>query len=71
MLSVGVVTNRGISVMITRLTNVKNILFIKYQQENDMKLNWKTFKKWAIKIIVLLVVLAMVFAGFVVIFWKL
>lgn len=35
-----------------------------------MKINKKTLKSWAIKLLVILIVLALVFAGFVVIFWR-
>jgi len=35
-----------------------------------MKINKKTLRNWAVKIIAILIVLALVFAGFVVIFWK-
>ncbi len=45
-------------------------VFIWNSKENDMKINKKTLRSWAIKILAILVVLAMVFAGFVVIFWK-
>lgn len=35
-----------------------------------MKINKKTLKNWAIKVIAILIVLFLIFAGFVVIFWK-
>ncbi|VVB59103.1 Uncharacterised protein [uncultured archaeon] len=35
-----------------------------------MKMSRKTLRSWAIKIIAILVVLAMIFTGFVVILWK-
>jgi len=35
-----------------------------------MKLNRKILRSWAIKIIAILIVIAMIFTGFVVIFWK-
>lgn len=35
-----------------------------------MKINKKTLKSWAIKVIAILIVLFLIFAGFVVIFWK-
>ncbi|MCJ7697437.1 MAG: SurA N-terminal domain-containing protein [Thermoplasmata archaeon] len=35
-----------------------------------MKLNRKTLRSWAIKIIAILIVLAMIFTGFVVILWN-
>ncbi len=35
-----------------------------------MKINKKILKSWAIKILAILVVLAMILTGFVVIFWK-
>ena len=35
-----------------------------------MKINKKKLKSWAIKILAILIVIVMVFAGFVVIFWK-
>jgi len=35
-----------------------------------MKMNKKMLRSWAIKIIAILIVLAMIFTGFVVILWK-
>jgi hypothetical protein len=35
-----------------------------------MKISGKKLREWAIKILAILIVLGMVFAGFVVIFWK-
>jgi len=35
-----------------------------------MKISKKTLKSWVIKLLAILIVLAMIFAGFVVIFWK-
>lgn len=35
-----------------------------------MKINKKTLKSWAVKIIAILIVLTMILTGFVVIFWK-
>ena len=35
-----------------------------------MKIKKKTLKAWAIKIVAILIVLFLIFAGFVVIFWK-
>jgi hypothetical protein len=35
-----------------------------------MKINIKKLKSWLVKFLVLLIVLTMVLAGFVVIFWK-
>lgn len=35
-----------------------------------MKINKKKLKSWAVKILAILIVLAMVLTGFVVIFWK-
>jgi hypothetical protein len=35
-----------------------------------MKLNKKTLRSWVVKIIAILIVLGMIFTGFVVILWK-
>jgi hypothetical protein len=35
-----------------------------------MKISSKKLREWAIKILAILIVLAMIFTGFVVIFWK-
>ncbi len=35
-----------------------------------MKIKKRTLKTWAIKIVAILIVLFLIFAGFVVIFWK-
>jgi hypothetical protein len=35
-----------------------------------MKLNRKTLRSWVVKIIAILIVLGMIFTGFVVILWK-
>jgi len=35
-----------------------------------MKITKKTLRSWIVKIIALLIVLGMIFTGFVVIFWK-
>jgi len=35
-----------------------------------MKINKKTLKSWTVKVIAILIVLFLIFAGFVVIFWK-
>jgi len=35
-----------------------------------MKINKKTLKSWVLKLLAILIVLTMIFAGFVVIFWK-
>jgi hypothetical protein len=35
-----------------------------------MKISKKSLRSWAIKIIAILIVLGMIFTGFVVIFWK-
>ena len=35
-----------------------------------MKINKKILKSWAVKILAILIVLAMILTGFVVIFWK-
>ena len=35
-----------------------------------MKINKRILKSWAVKILAILIVLAMILTGFVVIFWK-
>jgi hypothetical protein len=35
-----------------------------------MKINKRILKNWAVKILAILIVLAMILTGFVVIFWK-
>ena len=35
-----------------------------------MKINKKTLKSWAVKILAILIVLALVLTGLVVVFWK-
>jgi len=35
-----------------------------------MKLNRKTLRSWVVKIVAILIVLGMIFTGFVVILWK-
>ena len=35
-----------------------------------MRINKKILKSWAIKLLTILIVFVMIFAGFIVIFWK-